>query len=231
MKRPATHLLVIVASLAVLAAAALWYTNSREPVAGLPEKIVEAGKEPAVGDTDVGFGEPLPGTKEACELEGGFWNECGSACPDAPPGTVCIQMCVPRCESLAGAGKGVVKIYFPDGEQGSANDCQQVFPVRRLITAKGGVYRAALEALIEGPNAKEREAGYFTSLPDGVELRSIRVENGTAYADFNEALNRVGGSCRVASIRAQIEATLREFSGVKDVVISVNGDAETALQP
>ncbi len=41
---------------------------------------------------------PDEGAQTACEAAGGRWNECGSACRGAPPGTACIMLCVPMCE-------------------------------------------------------------------------------------------------------------------------------------
>jgi len=54
----------------------------------------------------------------------------------------------------------------------------------------------------------------------------------TARADFSEELRAVAGSCRVLSIRAQIEKTLEQFSEVSSVRISIEGgDPAEALQP
>lgn len=39
-----------------------------------------------------------------CAEAGGLWNPCGSSCRGAPPGTKCIQMCVPVCECGGIAG-------------------------------------------------------------------------------------------------------------------------------
>jgi spore germination protein GerM len=41
----------------------------------------------------------------------------------------------------------------------------------------------------------------------------------------------VGGSCRVSGIRNQIIQTLKQFPTIKNVVISVEGNSEEALQP
>jgi spore germination protein GerM len=42
---------------------------------------------------------------------------------------------------------------------------------------------------------------------------------------------QMGGSCRVTAIRAQITQTLEQFSTIKNVIISVNGSVDEALQP
>ena len=78
----------------------------------------------------------------------------------------------------------------------------------------------------------EQQAGYISSLNDGVLIQTLTIKDGLAAVDFNEKLDQnVGGSCRVSAIRAQLEETLRQFSSVTDVRISVNGRVEDILQP
>lgn len=50
-------------------------------------------------------------TKELCESAHGHWNECASACRNAPPGTSCIAMCVQQCECGGLAGFGCPAFY------------------------------------------------------------------------------------------------------------------------
>lgn len=216
MKRlPLTHLLAIFTALAVLATIAWFYTNANEPVEGIPP----AGN---------GQEQEIPSTKDACEAAGGVWNECASACP--PDAEVCIQMCVQKCEGV-GDDKDVVNVYFPNAKRDPEYlDCSVVFPSRRAV-ASGDAATASIEALLMGPTDAEKEAGAFTSFPENVELKSLTVVNGLATADFSASLNRVAGSCRVQSIRAQIEKTLLDIEGVTSVVISVNGRIDEALQP
>jgi len=116
--------------------------------------------------------------------------------------------------------------YSPDS---SMDVCDDVYPVVREVPKTLGVGTAALESLLQGP--EEGEEGFFTSIPEDTRLLSLRIEDGIAYADFSGEMNRIGGSCRVTSIRTQIEETLKQFPAVSDVVISVEGNAEEALQP
>jgi spore germination protein GerM len=111
------------------------------------------------------------------------------------------------------------------------DECNQVFPVQRSIESTQAVARASIQELLKGPANNEAAAGHQTNLPSGVAIQNLVVENGTATIDFNQALNAVGGSCRVTAIRAQITNTLLQFPTVNEVVITVNGDADTALQP
>lgn len=89
-----------------------------------------------------------------------------------------------------------------------------------------------MEELLQGPTKAERTEGYRTSINEGVKIQRLTIQNGLARIDFNEILEfRVAGSCRVRSIRAQIEHTLKQFPTVREVIISINGRTEDILQP
>lgn len=124
-----------------------------------------------------------------------------------------------------------VKVYFTTAETGT-DTCEATDYVEREIPKTLGVGRAAIEQLLAGPTKAEKEAGYTTSINPGTKLQSLRVENGTAYADFNEELDKnTGGSCLVTAIYTQIANTLKQFPTVDSVVISINGETEEVLQP
>ncbi|MDD2646924.1 MAG: GerMN domain-containing protein [Patescibacteria group bacterium] len=125
-----------------------------------------------------------------------------------------------------------VKVYFNNDKLDPQVSCNKVFVVDRQVPKTEAVARAAISELLKGPTAVERTQGYYTSINPGVEIQSLTIENGVAKIDFNEQIqNQVGGSCRVAAIRSEITETLKQFSTVKSVIISVNGDSETSLQP
>jgi hypothetical protein len=126
-----------------------------------------------------------------------------------------------------------LKVYFKNDTMNTDKACELVFPADRTVSGKTSIYRAAIEALLSGPNADEVTAGYATAIPGSVVLKSVAADsNGTVTADFNERLsNGVSGSCRISALRAQIGATLKQFPEVRDVIISVNGKSETVLQP
>lgn len=126
-----------------------------------------------------------------------------------------------------------LKVYFKNDGMNADKACDLVFPVNRSVSGKIAIYRAAVEALLAGPNADEVAGGYATSVPGSVILKSVAADsNGTVTADFNERLsNGVTGSCRISTLRAQIAATLKQFPEVHDVVISVNGKTDNVLQP
>lgn len=65
----------------------------------------------------------------------------------------------------------------------------------------------------------ERARGITTEFPlPGVELRSASLTGGILTLTFADPQNKTtGGSCRVSILRAQIEATAKQFSGVNQV--------------
>jgi hypothetical protein len=132
---------------------------------------------------------------------------------------------------LGQTNTAVVKAFFPNSND-SGIDCTVVAPVNRTIPRTTAVARAALEELLKGPTASERQAGFVTSIPTGVKIQKLEIRNGVAYVDFNSALEfNIGGSCLVTSIRSQIAETLEQFSTVSSVVISIDGRTEDILQP
>lgn len=126
-----------------------------------------------------------------------------------------------------------VKVFFSNSIfDPEVLDCQKNFAVERTIPKTLAVARAALEQLLAGPTDAEKAEGYFTSINPGVKIQSLVVANGVANVDFDEQLEfQVGGSCRVTAIASQIRETLKQFSTVKDVVISISGRTEDILQP
>ncbi|MCX8016115.1 MAG: GerMN domain-containing protein [Patescibacteria group bacterium] len=126
----------------------------------------------------------------------------------------------------------IVRIYFNNSNLDPEFSCNKVFPVERRIIKTQAVAKAALEELLKGPTETEKKQGFFTSLNKDIKIQSINIKDGTAFVDFNEQLEfQVGGSCRVAAIRAQISETLKQFESIKNVIISINGRTEDILQP
>lgn len=65
---------------------------------------------------------------------------------------------------------------------------------------------------------------YESALPQGTRLLTMQIDKeGVATADYNDALDAAGAPCVKAERRAQIENTLKEFSEIKNVVITVAG--------
>jgi len=151
----------------------------------------------------------------------------------AKDGSEIDKVSVPLKFVPSGEAVTEVTVYFGSKEDPDQSfSCTNLFPIERVVPKTEGVARAALEELLKGPTVAERDQGYFTNVNIGVKINNLTIENGTARVDFDDQLEyQVGGSCRVAAIRAQITRTLTQFSTVKSVVISINGRTEDILQP
>lgn len=136
-----------------------------------------------------------------------------------------------QAEAPISDGTEIVKVFFSNNILDPEVSCTKVFSVDRKVET-ADLAKAALEALLQGPTAGEENEGFITNINSGVILNILVIKDGIARADFSERLNEsIGGSCRVSAIRAEIEETLKQFSGINEVIISVNGRTEDILQP
>ncbi len=126
-----------------------------------------------------------------------------------------------------------VKVFFPNSKLNpDMKDCKLVYPVTRTIPKTEAVAKAALEELIKGLTQEDKDDAYFTDINSDVKILGLSIEDGVARVDFSKELEEgVAGSCKVESIRAQIEETLKQFDNINSVVISVEGEVEGILQP
>ncbi len=122
-------------------------------------------------------------------------------------------------------------VYWTRGEE--------IVPQTIRVPRTLGIARASLEALLWGPVPGNVE-GFTSAIPspqavlaypgrdagwgERVTIRDLKIIDGVAYADFSVELGaHSGGALQVTQIREQIEATLRQFSTVDDVAITING--------
>jgi hypothetical protein len=129
-----------------------------------------------------------------------------------------------------------VKVFFNNNNLDPEISCNKVFSVDRNIVIEPNIridiYRTAIEELLKGPTTEDKNAGYYSNINSGVKIQSLTIENGVAKVDFDETLEKgVAGSCLISAIRAEITETLKQFSTIKDVIISVNGRTDDILQP
>lgn len=115
-------------------------------------------------------------------------------------------------------------------------NCSEVTQTTETIAPTNLPVEATLRKLLAKDPAvidQQAQPGYGTYIPKGTRLISLKVSGGTATAVFSSELeNYGGGSCNVEAIRAEIEQTLKQFSSVHQVVISVEGKTpEESLQP
>ena len=128
-----------------------------------------------------------------------------------------------------------VKLYYynPSLDQGQGGvQCSDkgLVAVERLIHKTTTPLSDSINLLLRGELSQEERAGGITTefpLP-GVSLISVSIDNGVATLTFSDPQNKTsGGSCRVAILRAEIEATAEQFPTVRSVRIM----SEELFQP
>jgi hypothetical protein len=142
---------------------------------------------------------------------------------------------IARASTTSAAGGYPVKVYFsrvPD----SLNHPTAVFPVNR-ISPTIAVATFSIQLLIAGPTLSERNAGYFSEL-NSILTGPSSCSSHPGGPDFKITLNMKGSTpspgvatlrfCRATSspgigadarILAEINATLKQFSNIKHVVV------------
>lgn len=119
-----------------------------------------------------------------------------------------------------------VSVFF-NAEQDAT--CTAVEPVERHVGETKAVATAALTELFKGPTDAEQDRGLTSFFHEGTSdlLRSVHVEEGTAYVDLDREfldINNASTSCGSIMIRSSIEATLTQFSTVEDVRYAIEGE-------
>lgn len=132
-----------------------------------------------------------------------------------------------------GISVATTQIYFPNkNTDPNFLDCSLVEGVSRQFDSSENLIENTLRELLVGPNAFEVQSGFFTSINSGVKILDLEISSSTIRVNFSSELeNGVGGSCRVLSIRSQIENTLKQFNNINNVIIQVGGREEDVLQP
>jgi len=117
---------------------------------------------------------------------------------------------------FAAAPYSWAKIYFldPQGEP---------FPLVRRVPRTSAVATQALELLLSGPTWRERARGYWSALPQGVELLEVSIAGGVAEVRLGPELLDLAPELRALAAR-QVEATLRRFPTVSEVRIYAGGE-------
>jgi spore germination protein GerM len=145
----------------------------------------------------------------------------------------------PQAGNTSSAKSYLIKVYF---SQFGADDPNAVFAVDRFSPTLA-VATFALQSLLAGPTLSERDAGYYTewnsaftgpsscngSRPTGgpdfklrMNMRGAAPEQGTATVQFCRAYSSPGIGTD-ARVRAEITATLKQFTNIKKVVILSQG--------
>jgi spore germination protein GerM len=126
-----------------------------------------------------------------------------------------------------------IRVFFSNHyEDPNALHCDKVYFAEREVEKSQTLAYVAIEEMLKGPNQTEQEGGFLTNINEDVKIQSFDINDGIARVDFDEKLDEgVAGSCLVQAIRAQITETLKQFSEIEEVIISIDGRTENILQP
>ncbi|MFA5131215.1 MAG: GerMN domain-containing protein [Patescibacteria group bacterium] len=129
--------------------------------------------------------------------------------------------------------KPSVSLYFGNSNfNPNAADCAAVYPREHLIAGTDSNPNLALQELFKGPSADDKAQGYYSWFSEATVdiLNNVVVENGTAKVDLKDIrllIPNASTSCGSAQLLAEMTTTLKQFSDIKTVVFSINGDAAT----
>lgn len=121
--------------------------------------------------------------------------------------------------AAASPATAAVKVFFPRGEQLVAVD------------RPGTSVDEALKALLRGPTADERKAGFRTYIPRGTAVRSVTAASGRATLDFGPKIMQGFNGEALNARLAQIVFTATGAPGVRSARVLINGGTVLGLFP
>jgi hypothetical protein len=136
-----------------------------------------------------------------------------------------VEPATERLPQHARKQERTIDVFFAHMQK-TADDFTAVLPLKRT-TEREDIATFALEQLIIGPTAQEREQGYYTELNlqesppsscGGNDFR-IKIEDGLALLQlcrFPEQFHTTGGDARVIS---QVERTIKQFQTIDRVIM------------
>lgn len=111
--------------------------------------------------------------------------------------------------------------FFLGGPERSAG----LVPVIREVPATPALARAAIRALLDGPESRERDASppISSRVPAGSKLLGLAIEDGVATVDLSGEFESGGDSASQLGRLGQVVYTLTQFSTVRSVAFRVDG--------
>src|SRR5690349_7214410 len=97
--------------------------------------------------------------------------------------------------------------------------------VKRQQPLTSAPARAAMQALLAGPNLSESDAGVGSQVPASADLLGLSVANGTVTVDLSSEFAAAGTTAQVRMRLAQLTWTLAQFPTIDRVALQVNGRA------
>src|SRR5215213_9689311 len=132
----------------------------------------------------------------------------------AAVGTSSVSQAQQRSNGSSASGQRQVRVYFPrDGNPHPRDPFNLQFVVRNVSSAAPA--RPALEALLTGPTAAEKQRRLRALDAQGLNLSTLVIKGGEARVDFvSRGGHRWAGDLSPAEFRRAVERTLKQFSTV-----------------
>jgi hypothetical protein len=124
------------------------------------------------------------------------------------------------------SGQRQVRVYFPrDGNPHPRDPFNLQFVIRTVAAAAPA--RPTLEALLVGPTTVERRRRLRPLDAEGLSIAGLTIREGAARVDFvSRGGKRWAGDLSPGEFRMAVERTLKQFSTIRRVVISVDGKTD-----
>ncbi len=161
------------------------------------------------------------------------------ATPTTPTGTLVLEKDNPsglpenadeiripvKFSTVSSAQTRSAKLYFYSSNKdkdASGNvlcSAQGLVPLDRTLALSNTPIQDTIKELLKGPTSVERNQLPSTEFPlSGLALTGANLSGGVLTLNFSDPNNQTtGGSCRVSVLKAQIEATAKQFAGVNTV--------------
>ena len=137
------------------------------------------------------------------------------------------------CVLVAGCSDDQTATVIPQPEtKQTQNNKNQEYLLPEKVTRKAGAMTAPESALDIWVNSSPQDTAKMVSLfPKGTKIRTMKIEDGTAYVDFSKEITNVPqGSYTELMLTTAIVNTLTEFPEIKKVQILVDGKKIVSLK-
>ncbi len=145
------------------------------------------------------------------------------------PGTSQGQQSEPNPNNMEEETRSI-KVYFSTLKDNEGFiDCGKTEGVTRLIPETKALAEAALNQLFLGPTEEERAEGlkeFWINKELSHNLKRVFIKNNTAYLDwkdFRQTIGNASTSCGSQIFFAPIDATLKQFSSITNIVHAIDG--------
>lgn len=111
-----------------------------------------------------------------------------------------------------------VAIYFSDWQ------AQYVIPEFRIIDSDENLAQSIVKELLKGPE----QPHLYRTFPEGTEINSVEVIDGTAYVNFKGDIHVPGSASEIAAINSLV-LSLTDLPGINNVQILIDGVSDVSL--